>query len=139
MNKVILTGRLTKDPEVRYLQGDDSICVARFTLAVDRYGKKQNGQQTADFIPCEVWRNQAEAVGKYLHKGMKICVEGHIKTGSYTDRDGRKVYTTDVVVNSWEFCESKKFQETQPEPEPTPEGDEFMQIPEGVQEDLPFI
>lgn len=105
MNQVILCGRLTKDPDVRYTQSGTAI--ARYTLAVDRRGKAQEGEQTADFIQCVAFDKRGEFAEKYLHKGMKIIVNGRIQTGSYTDRDGKKVYTTDVIVNDHEFCESK--------------------------------
>lgn len=106
MNKVILMGRLTKDPEVRYSQGEASTAVARFSLAVDRRFKRDNGP-TADFINCVAFGKTGEFIEKYCHQGTKLCVEGRIQTGSYTNKDGNKVYTTDVVVESAEFAESK--------------------------------
>ena len=107
MNKVILLGRLTKDPDVRRSQGAEPVTIARYTLAVNRRGKKQEGQQEADFISCVAFGKAGEFAEKYLHKGTKICVSGHIQTGSYTRQDGTKAYTTDVVIEEQEFAESK--------------------------------
>lgn len=106
MNKVILMGRLTRDPEIRYAQGSDSMAVARFTVAVDRRFRRDN-EQTADFISCVAFGRTAEFFEKYIHQGTKVCLEGRIQTGSYTRQDGTKVYTTDVVVENAEFAESK--------------------------------
>lgn len=141
MNKVILMGRLTRDPEVRYSQGEHQMAIARYTLAVDRRGRSNasNGEQTADFIQCIAFDRSAEFAEKYLHQGTKIVVTGRIQTGSYTNRDGQKVYTTDVVVEEQEFAESKK--NTQPAPEPAPAGgyEGFMNIPDNVEDEgLPF-
>lgn len=130
MNRAILIGRLTSDPTVRE---SPDIKVARYTLAVDRKFKR-DGEQTADFITCVAFKGGAEFAGKYLKKGMKIAVVGRIQTGSYTDKDGRKVYTTDVVVEDQEFCESKKAAEA---PEPMPAAESFVQVPDDVSE-LPF-
>lgn len=138
MNKVILMGRLTRDPEVRYSQDAQPLAIARYTLAVDRRGSKQ-GEQSADFINCIAFRKSGEFAEKYLHQGTKIVVTGRIQTGSYTNRDGQKVYTTDVVVEEQEFAESKK--NTQPAPEPAPAGgyEGFMNIPDNVEDEgLPF-
>ena len=107
MNKVILMGRLTRDPEVRYSQGDNAMAVARYTLAVDRRFNRNNDDQTADFISCVAFGRSGEFAEKYLHKGTKIAITGRIQTGSYTNKDGVKVYTTDVVVEDQEFAESK--------------------------------
>ena len=107
MNKVILMGRLTRDPEVRYTQGNEPMAIARYTLAVDRRGRKDGGEATADFIQCVAFRNNAEFAEKYLRQGTKIAITGRIQTGSYNDREGRKVYTTEVVVEEAEFAESK--------------------------------
>ena len=141
MNKVILMGRLTKDPEVRYSQGENSSAVARYTLAVDRKFK-QEGQPTADFINCVAFGRSAEFTEKYLRQGTKIAVTGRIQTGSYTNKEGVKVYTTDVVVEEQEFAESKTTQGTseQPAPQPTPSSfpDGFMGIDYEIQEELPF-
>lgn len=106
MNKVILMGRLVRDPEVRYSQGTESTTVARYTLAVDRKAGTNN-QDSADFIPCVAFNRAADFAEKYLHKGTKIVITGHIQTGSYTNKDGVRVYTTDVVVEDQEFAESK--------------------------------
>lgn len=106
MNKVELMGRLTRDPEIRYSQNEKSTCVARYTLAVDRRFKK-DGEETADFIRCVAFGKQGEVAERYLYQGCKIVVVGRIQTGSYTDKDGRKAYTTDVVVEEQHFCESK--------------------------------
>lgn len=148
MNKVILIGRLTRDPDVRYSQGEDPQCHARYTLAVDRGGKQTEGQQSADFIVCNAWGKNGEFAEKYLQKGMKICVEGSIRTGSYTNREGQKVYTTEIAVSHQEFCERKsnEVQRTpmNDSPAPTPAAgvaglDGFMNIPDGVEDDgLPF-
>jgi single-strand DNA-binding protein len=138
MNKVILMGRLTRDPEVRYSQGAQPLAIARYTLAVDRRGSKQ-GEQSADFINCIAFGKSGEFAEKYLHQGTKIVVTGRIQTGSYTNRDGQKVYTTDVVVEEQEFAESKK--NTQPAPEPAPAGgyEGFMNIPDNVEDEgIPF-
>jgi len=106
MNRVVLVGRLTKDPDIRQSQGAEPVTIARYTLAVGRRGKKQEGQQ-ADFISCVAFGKAGEFAEKYLHKGTKICVSGHIKTGNYTRQDGTKAYTTDVVIEEQEFAESK--------------------------------
>ena len=138
MNKVILIGRLTKDPEVRYSAGENSMAIGRYTLAIDR-PKKDGEDAGADFINCVTFGKRAEFAEKYFFKGMKVAVTGRIQTGSYTNKDGVKVYTTDVMVDEQEFCESKK-NETTTAPAATmniPE-DEFMSIPDGIDEELPF-
>lgn len=143
MNKVILMGRLTRDPEVRYSQGDNASAVARYTLAVDRRFK-QDGQPSADFINCVAFGKQAEFTEKYLRQGTKIAIVGRIQTGSYTNRDGQKVYTTDIVVEEQEFAESKASQGNtgtqEPQPSPYGSADEngFVPIPDGIDEELPF-
>lgn len=142
MNKAILMGRLTKDPDVRYTQEAQPMCIARYTLAVDRRGKK-DGQQTADFISCVAFGKAGEFTEKYLHKGMKICVAGRIQTGSYTRQDGTKVYTTDVVVEGQEFCEGRSANDvahnySMPAADQSSAIDGFMSIPEGIDEELPF-
>ena len=138
MNKVILMGRLTKEPDIRQ-SGETQI--ARYVLAVDRRFNR-NGDQKADFISCVAFGRSAEFAEKYLHQGTKIAIEGRIQTGSYTKQDGTKVYTTDVVVENQEFCEGKRESQTQEAPEaPAPEEpkDEWMDIPDGLeQEQLPF-
>ncbi|MCR5734210.1 MAG: single-stranded DNA-binding protein [Lachnospiraceae bacterium] len=144
MNKVILMGRLTRDPEVRYSQGENAMAIARYTLAVDRRVSRNNqgaDQPTADFISCTAFGRQGEFAEKYLHKGMKIAIEGRIQTGSYTNKDGQKVYTTDVVVDNHEFCESKGQSQAGGYAPAADHGaapdDGFMNIPDSV-EDLPF-
>ena len=140
MNKVILMGRLTRDPEIRYAQNENSTCIANYTLAVDRRFKRQGEEQTADFIHCVAIGKGGEFAEKYLRQGTKIVVEGRIQTGSYTNKDGQKVYTTDVVVEEQEFCE-KKSDNAQPAPEPAPANgyEGFMNIPDGVDDEgLPF-
>ncbi len=134
MNKVILMGRCTKDPEVRY-GGANNTAVAKFSLAVDRRIKKE-GEQAADFISCVAFGKTAEFLEKYGKKGTKFLIEGRIQTGSYTNKDNNKVYTTDVVVENVEFAESKKSENGNPEPQPDDDG--FMNIPDGMDEDLPF-
>lgn len=143
MNKVILMGRLTRDPEVRYSQGESPLAIARFTLAVDRRFKRQ-GEADADFISCVAFGKTAEHAEKYYRQGLKIAVVGRIQTGSYTNKEGQKVYTTDVVVEESEFAESKSSSENsgfQATSRPTPSaaiGDGFMNIPDGIDEELPF-
>lgn len=107
MNKVVLMGRLTRDPEVRYTQGEESLCIARFKLAVDRNQKRQEGRQSADFISCVAFGNRAQWCEKWLRQGIRVTLSGRIQTGSYTNRDGVKVYTTDIVIEEIEFAESK--------------------------------
>ena len=149
MNRVILMGRLTRDPNISYSQSGDNMAIARFTLAVDRRGRRQDGadQQTADFIGCVAFGRQAEFAEKYLRQGTKIAVTGRIQTGSYTNRDGQKVYTTDVVLDDIEFAESKNAQggadgnysyQAPSRPAPSAAGDGFMNIPDGIDEELPF-
>lgn len=150
MNKAILMGRLTRDPEVRYSQGETQTAIARFTLAVDRRFKKAGESQDADFIGCVAFGKQAEFVEKYFRQGMKMVAVGRIQTGSYTNKDGQKVYTTDVVAEEIEFAESKSnnpeagaFQQNNNrnnfKPEPSSAiGDGFMNIPDGIDEELPF-
>ncbi len=137
MNKVILMGRLTRDPNVTYTQNNST--VARYTLAVDRRIKTE-GQATADFISCVSFGKQAEFVEKYLRQGTKVVLEGRLQTGSYTNKDGQKIYTTDVVTDSVEFAESKSSSETrESRPQPAPTNDGFMNIPDGIDEELPFV
>ena len=138
MNKTILIGRSTKDADVRYSQGDKPMAIARISLAVDRKFK-QEGQPTADFINCIAFGKTAEVIEKYVVKGTKIAVVGHIQTGSYTNKDGQKVYTTDVVIDELEFCESKSQQAQSNAQAPTTNGDMgFMNIPDGIDDGLPF-
>ena len=136
MNKVIEIGRLVREPEIRYSQGASSTCIARYTLAVDRKFK-QEGQPTADFINCIAFGKLGEFAEKYLHKGVKIAVTGRIQTGSYTNKDGQKVYTTDVVVEEQEFCESKSQSNSQPQAALSNDNS-WMNIPDGVEDSLPF-
>lgn len=145
MNRVILMGRLTRDPNISYSQSGDNMAIARFTLAVDRRGKRQDGadQQNADFIGCVCFGRQAEFAEKYLSQGTKIAVQGRILTGSYTNKDGVKVYTTDVVLDDIEFAESKASQnnsenQAPSRPAPSAAGDGFMNIPDGIDDELPF-
>ena len=146
MNKVILMGRLTRDPEVRYSQGEQPMAIARYSLAVDRrFNRNSQDGQTADFINCVSFGRTAEFAEKYFRQGLKIAVTGRIQTGSYTNRDGNKVYTTDVVVEDQEFAESKAASQangnnyTPARPEPSAaSGDGFMNIPDGIDEELPF-
>lgn len=137
MNHVTLIGRLTKDPNVTYTQGAEPMAIARYTLAVDRRGKKQEGQPTADFISCVAFKNNAEFAEKYLRQGTKIAVEGRIQTGSYKNKEGQTVYTTDVVIDSQEFCEGKKETQENAPSAPT-DKDGFMNIPDGIDSELPF-
>lgn len=151
MNKVILMGRLTRDPEVRYSQGDSPMAIARYTLAVDRRFTRNNDENTADFISCVAFGKSGEFAEKYLRKGTKIAVTGRIQTGSYTNKDGVKVYTTDVVVEDQEFAESKNSASNagggfgggsagsaNQSATPVAASDGFMNIPDGIDEELPF-
>lgn len=151
MNKVILMGRLTRDTEVRYSQGENQSAVARFTLAVDRRFHREGAEQTADFISCVAFGKTAEFLEKYGKKGVKFVLEGRIQTGSYTNKDGQRIYTTDVVAESVEFAESKNSggsasggnasapQTPQANDDPfAGGGDGFMNIPDGIDEELPF-
>ena len=141
MNKVILIGRLTRDPEIRYSQsGDGQMAVARYTLAVDRRFNR-NDNQAADFISCVAFGKSAEFAEKYLKQGTKIAITGRIQTGSYTNKDGNKVYTTDVVVEEQEFTESKTRHpsgEDYPMEMPAEGEDGFISVPEGIEDELPF-
>lgn len=141
MNNVALIGRLTRDPEVRMTTSNTA--VGRYTLAVDRRFKKE-GEQNADFIPCIVFGKAAEFAEKYLGKGIKIAVTGRIQTGSYTNREGQKVYTTDIVVETQEFVESKSTNDSsrQAKPQESPvqtDADGFLSVPDGIAEELPFV
>ena len=144
MNKVILMGRLTRDPEVRYGAGENSTAVARYTIAVDRRFKR-DGEQNADFIGCVASGRNAEFAEKYLRQGTKIVLTGRIQTGSYTNRDGQKVYTTDIIVEEQEFAESKaatagnggqgNYSRSSSAPS---DANGFMNIPDGIDDELPF-
>ncbi len=146
MNKVILMGRLTRDPEIRYSQGAEPLAIARYTLAVDRRGRRDasGNDQSADFIQCVSFGRTAEFAEKYLKQGTKMLVTGRIQTGSYTNKDGNRVYTTEVVVEEQEFAESKNSNsggEYQSEGRPAPanaSADGFMSVPDGIEDDLPF-
>ena len=146
MNKVILMGRLTRDPDVRVSTGERQMSIARYTLAVDRRGRRTDngGEQTADFISCVAFDRAAEFAEKYFHQGLKVVVTGRIQTGSYTNRDGNKVYTTDVAVEEQEFAESKaaagqgENSRSEQKPEPQVDANGFMNIPDGIDEELPF-
>lgn len=146
MNKVIIMGRLTRDPEVRYSGQDGQMAIARYTVAVDRRFKR-DGEPTADFIPCVAFGKSAEFAERYFHQGIKVVIEGRIQTGSYTNKEGQKVYTTDVVVENSEFAESKnasaqnagEFSAPKMEPQAAASTDGFMNIPDGVEDEgLPF-
>ena len=139
MNKVILVGRLTRDPEVRYSQGENTMAIARYTIAVNRRFKRE-GDPEADFIRCVVFGRAAEFAEKYFRQGLRIAISGRIQTGSYTNKEGIKVYTTEVVVEEQEFVESMAEREHTQTPASAPEssGDGFMNIPEGIDEELPF-
>lgn len=149
MNKVILMGRLTKDPEVRYSSGERSMAIARYTLAVDRRGRRSEGsEQTADFIPCVAFDKSGEFAEKYFRQGMRVLISGRIQTGSYTNKEGQKVYTTEVIIEDQEFADSKNssgsstgsgYNESfRPSPE-NASSEGFMNIPDGVDDEgLPF-
>jgi single-strand DNA-binding protein len=165
MNRVILMGRLTRDPEIRYSQSDNSMAIARYTLAVDRRGRRDqnnDNQQTADFIRCIAFGRSAEFAEKYMHQGMRMLVSGRIQTGSYTNKDGQTVYTTDVIVDDQEFADSKgagagnggsyannrsynnnnsgsAYGHNGGSDDGSSIGDGFMNIPDGVEDEgLPF-
>lgn len=144
MNRIILMGRLVRDPEVRYTQGADSQAVARYTLAVDRRGvKKKDGDQgqTADFINCVAFRKAGEFAEKYFRQGLRVLVSGRLQTGSYVNKDGQRIYTTDVIIEEQEFADGKNQAsgETSSASARRPIGDGFMNIPDGVEDaGLPF-
>lgn len=143
MNKVQLVGRMTRDPEIRYSQGENATATARFSVAVNRRFKNAEGNYDADFINCVAFGKSAEFVEKYFKKGMAIGLTGRIQTGSYTNKDGQKVYTTDVVVEETEFVESKgasnaETTNTSRTVSGGTRNDGFMSIPDGVDEELPF-
>lgn len=143
MNRVVLMGRLTRDPEVRYTQGNEPMAVARYTLAVNRRVRKDDGSQEADFINIVAFRKAGEFAEKYFRQGMRVLVSGRIQTGSYTNKDGQRVYTTDVIVDEQEFADSKNSSgragDYQPAGTPSSAGDGFMNIPDGVEDEgLPF-
>lgn len=139
MNKVIMMGRLTRDPEIRYSQGADQIAIARFSLAVDRRWKRE-GEPEADFFNCTAFGKLAEFAEKYLRQGIKVVVTGRIQNDNYTNREGQKVYSVQIIVEEMEFAESKNGGNTKHEGQQPPSytGDGFMQIPDGAEEELPF-
>ena len=137
MNKIMLIGRLTRDPEIRYSTNDNNTAIARYTLAVNRPFRK-NGEQQADFLPCIALGKTAEFAEKYLAKGMRVAVEGRIQTGSYTNQEGQKIYTTDVVVERQEFLEKRADNGQQSPDNANNYDDRFMDIPDGIDEELPF-
>ena len=136
MNKVILMGRLTRDPDVRYSQTDSNMAIARFSLAVDRRFKKQGDTVTADFFNCTAFGKQGEFVEKYLKQGTKIVVIGRIQNDNYTNKEGQKVYSIQIMVEEIEFAESKAAGQSQ-QNDSMP-GDGFMNIPDGIENELPF-
>lgn len=143
MNRVILMGRLTRDPDVRYTQGEKSMAIARYTLAVDRRGRRESDQdqQTADFINCVAFDRAAEFAEKYFHQGMRVLVSGRLQTGSYVNKEGKKVYTTEVILTDQEFADSKgsNAPETR-QAQGVDMGDGFMSIPDGIEDEgLPFV
>lgn len=141
MNKVILMGRLVREPEIRYSQGEKPMAIAKYNLAVPRKFKR-DGESDCDFINCVAFGKSGEFAERYLHKGIKIAVTGRIQAGSYTNKDGVKVYTTDVIVEEHEFCESKSASQSNNTGGASPYGpaggDGFMNIPDGIDEELPF-
>lgn len=146
MNRVILMGRLTRDPEVRYTQDERVMAIARYTLAVDRRGRRdENGGQNADFINCTAFDRAGEFAEKYFRQGLRVLIAGHIQTGSYTNKDGQRVYTTTVIVDEQEFADGKREpgasggQQAAPQGSYSAVGDGFMNIPDGIEDDgLPF-
>ena len=141
MNKFIGIGRLVRDPDIRYSQGKngEKVCITRFSLAIDRKTKVKNGEKNCDFISCIAFGKTGEFVEKFLKMGIKIALEGHIQTGSYTNKENQKVYTTDVIADSIEFVESKKESQPQPQPQAQAQPQNFVSIPDGIENDLPFI
>lgn len=140
MNKVTLAGRLTRNPELKYAQNDNSLAIARYTLAVDRKMKKDSQGPSADFVPCIAFGKHAEFVVKYYKKGMRVIVGGHISTSSYTNSEGKKVYTMSVATDEHEFADGKPTdgQEKNNRPVPETDADGFMQLPEGEEDMIPF-
>lgn len=137
MNKVILMGRLTRDPEVRYSQGERSMAIAKYTLAIDRRKTQQNSDPGADFINCVVFDRAGEFAEKYFRQGLRVLISGHLQTGSYTKKDGQKVYTTDVIVESQEFADSRR--DGSGAGSRGSKDDDFMNIPDNVEDEgLPF-
>lgn len=137
MNKVIMIGRLTKDPEIRYAQGPSGTVVGAFSIAVDRRFKR-DGEPDADFFNCTAFGKTAEFVEKYIHKGTKVVVEGHLQNDTYTNKDGNKVTATKIIVDTMEFAESKSHDSAPADVKPAPDKDGFMQVPDEIAEELPF-
>lgn len=137
MNKIILLSRLTKDPEVRYTQGDNSMAIASFSVAVNRKFKREN-EPEADFFNCTAFGRQAQFVEKYLKKGTKILLSGRVQNDNYTNKEGQKVYSVSIIVEEIEFAESKGNSDTQQHTQPQFNADGFMNIPTGLEEELPF-
>lgn len=139
MNRAVLMGRLTRDPEVRHSQGENPIAIARYTLAVDRRGRKGDNDPAADFINIVAFDRAGEFAEKHFRKGMRVLVSGRIQTGSYTNREGRRIYTMDVVVEEQEFAEGRKDGGQQDKERPSLIGDGFIDIPDGIDDEgLPF-
>lgn len=142
MNKVVLMGRLTRDPEVRYFNEEQPTAHARYTLAVNRRYSGKNKEQAADFINCAAFGRNGEFAEKYFRKGMRVAVSGRIQTGSYTNREGRKVYTTEIIIEEQEFAESKPANQNSASSgavsEVQTDENGFMNIPDGIDEELPF-
>lgn len=137
MNKVILMGRLTRDPEVRYSQGERSMAIAKYTLVIDRRKTQQNSDPGADFINCVAFDRAGEFAEKYFRQGLRVLISGHLQTGSYTNKDGQKVYTTDVIVESQEFADSRR--DGSGAGSRGSKDDDFMNIPDNVEDEgLPF-
>lgn len=137
MNKIILMGRLTRDPEISYVQGDEPFAIARYSIAVDRRFKGKSGEQEADFFNCTTFGKQAEFVQKYLKKGTKIALAGRLQNNNYTNKDGQKVYSVQIITEEIEFAESKTAEAEKGEKAQANE-DGFMNIPDGIDEELPF-
>ena len=140
MNKVVLIGRLTRSPETKYTQGENAMAISRYTLAVNRRFKRE-GEPDADFINCVAFGKNGEFAERYFRQGMRVAVSGRIQTGSYTNKDGQKVYTTDVVIEEQDFCESKSAQSNNATPTPakTTSADGFYNLTNGTDEELPFF
>lgn len=139
MNRVELMGRLTKNPELKYAQNENNTAVARYTLAVERKGKRDSSQgQTADFIQCVAFGKAAEFVVKYFKKGMRVAVCGHVLTSSYTNSEGKKVYTFNIATEEHYFADAKQADTKDKENYPEPDADGFTNVPEGAEEEIPF-
>lgn len=140
MNRCIFIGRATRDPDIRYTNGNNNMCIAKVSIAVDRKVKKE-GEPTADFLNFIAFGKIGEFFEKYVKKGTKLAIESHVQTGNYTNKDGVKVYTTDFIVDSVEFCESKTSNsgnQTQTQEQPKTNDYDWMNVPNNIQEELPF-